>query len=182
MKKMYHLAMAAVILFAMSACGNDNEKQSKNTEEQVADEQVVDQPVEVEAVEEKPQLPVGPCTIDFDMFSVDLPEGWKVLKKEGHDLKIYPGTGDEFDESIFIQEQPYRSLTEAIQTFKGLVQTKDLGTQTFGTNKFVGFESPGGLTVLMKANDKDEYIQAEVRSAAYKNEAYKQILGSIKLK
>lgn len=178
---MYYLAVAAMMVFAMVACGNAP-KQEEGTEEQAVVEQVVEQPAEAAAVEEKPQLPVGPCTVELDMFSVDLPEGWKVLKQESHDLKIYPGTGDEFDESILIQEQPYRSMTEAIETFKGLVQTKDLGTQTYGTNKFVGFESPGGLTVLMKANDKDEYIQAEVRSAAYKNEAYKQILGSIKLK
>ena len=41
---------------------------------------------------------------------------------------------------------------------------------------------PGGLTVLMRANDKDEYVQAEVRSEAYKKDGYKQVLAGIKLK
>ena len=40
----------------------------------------------------------------------------------------------------------------------------------------------GDFTVMMKANEKDEFVMAEVRSDAYKNEAYKQILASIKLK
>ncbi len=182
MKKICRFAMAASLVFAMVACGNNNAKPSANTEEQTATEQVAEQSAEVEPVEESPQLPVGPCTIEYDMFSVELPEGWKVLKQEGHDLKIYPGTGDEFNESIFIQEQPYRQMAEVVNTYKGLEQTKDLGTVKYGANEFVAFESPNGLTVMMRANDKDEFVQAEVRSAAYKNEAYKQILASIKLK
>ena len=182
MKKNYLFVMAAVLVFSLAGCGNNNVKQNENAEEKNVTEQVVSQPAEVETVEEQPQLPVGPCTLDFEMYSVDLPEGWKVLKRDGHDLKIYPGSGDEFTESIFIQEQPYREMTEVVKTYKGLEQTKDLGKVKFGTNEFVAFESPNGLTVMMKANEKDEFVMAEIRSAAYKNVAYKQILASIKLK
>ena len=117
------------------------------------------------------------------MFSVDLPEGWKVLKQDRHEAKIYPGTGDEFKGSILIQEQPYRQMAEMVKTYQGLQQTKDLGEVSFGTNKFRGFANEmGDFTVMMKANEKDEFVMAEVRSDAYKSEAYKQILSSIKLK
>lgn len=177
-KKHYLFAIATVLIFAMAGCGNNNAKQDETVEEQPAE-----QPVAAESVEAEPQLPVGPCTLDFEMFSVDLPEGWKVLKQDRHEAKIYPGTGDEFNGSILIQEQPYREMAEAIKTYQGLEQTKDLGEVTFGTNKFHGFANQmGDFTVFMRANEKDEYIQAEVRTEAYKNEAYKQILASIKLK
>jgi hypothetical protein len=117
------------------------------------------------------------------MFSVDLPEGWQVLKQDSHEVKVYPGTGDQFTGSILIQEQVYRQLADAIKTYQGLAQTKDLGEVTFGSNTFRGFEnSMGDLTVFKRANDKDEYVQVEVRTDAYKNEAYKQILSSIKMK
>lgn len=183
MKKNYLFVMAAVLVFSLAGCGNNNVKQNENAEEQNVTEQVVSQPAEVETVEEQPQLPVGPCTLDFDMFSVDLPEGWKVLKQDRHEAKIYPGAGDEFNGSILIQEQPYRQMAEVVKTYQGLQQTKDLGEVSFGTNKFRGFENEMGiLTVMMKANEKDEFVMAEIRSAAYKNEAYKQILASIKLK
>lgn len=179
---MYHFAVAAMMVFAMAACGNAP-KQEQSAESPAVVEQTVEQPAEAEVAEVEPQLPVGPCTVSLNMFSVDLPEGWEVLEQDNHDLKIYPGTGDKFLGSIMIQEQPYRQMAEAIQTYQGLQQTKDLGEVTFGANKFRGFESQmGDLTVFMKANDKDEYIQAEVRTEAYKNEAYKQILSSIKLK
>lgn len=180
MKKMYHFAMAATMMLAMAACGN-TPKQAENNENQAVVEQVTEQPAE--PVKEEPQLPVGPCTIDFDMFSVDLPEGWQVLKQDSHEVKVYPGTGDQFTGSILIQEQVYRQLADAIKTYQGLEQTKDLGEVTFGSNTFRGFEnSMGDLTVFKRANDKDEYVQVEVRTDAYKNEAYKQILSSIKMK
>ena len=183
MKKIYHFAMAAVVMFAMVACGNNNVKQNGKTEEQPVAEQETSQPAETETVQEEPQLPVGPCTLDFEMFSVDLPEGWKVLKQDRHEAKIYPGTGDEFKGSILVQEQPYRQMAEMVKTYQGLQQTRDLGEVSFGTNKFRGFENEmGDFTVMMKANEKDEFVMAEVRSDAYKNEAYKQILASIKLK
>lgn len=182
-KKNCVISVATMLVFAMFGCGNTGVKQNEKTEEQPVVEQETSQPVETETVKEEPQLPVGPCTLEFGMFNVDLPEGWKVLKSDKHEAKIYPGVGDEFNGSILVQEQPYREMKEAVKTYQGLVQTKDLGEISFGTNKFHGFENEmGDFTVFMKANDKDEYIQAEVRSEAYKNEAYKQILSSIKLK
>ncbi|MBR3065187.1 MAG: hypothetical protein IKG90_06030 [Bacteroidales bacterium] len=171
-KVLFSFAVVAACLF-VTACG-------KKAQQENSENEAVEQVAEAEAQE--PKLPVGPCTIEMDMMSVDIPEGWEVLKQDRHEVKIYPGTGDQFTESILIQEQPYRALADAVKTMKGLEQTKDLGTLPFGDNKFLAYEMPGGLTVLMRANDKDEYVQAEVRSEAYKKDGYKQVLAGIKLK
>lgn len=177
-KVLFGFAVVTACLF-VTACGK--KAQQENNSENEAVEQVAEEASDAAEVQE-PKLPVGPCTIEMDMMSFDLPEGWEVLKQDRHEVKIYPGTGDQFTESILIQEQPYRALADAVKTMKGLEQTKDLGTLPFGDNKFLAYEMPGGLTVLMRANDKDEYVQAEVRSGAYQKDDYKQILAGIKLK
>ena len=177
-KVLFSFAVVAACLF-VTACGSKKAQQENSENEAVG--QVAEE-ASNEAEAQEPKLPVGPCTIEMDLMSVDIPEGWEVLNQDRHEVKIYPGTGDQFTESILIQEQPYRALADAVKTMKGLEQTKDLGTLPFGDNKFLAYEMPGGLTVLMRANDKDEYVQAEVRSEAYKKDGYKQVLAGIKLK
>ncbi len=176
-KVLFSFAIVAACLL-VTACGKKAQQENSENE---AVEQVAEESSDAAEAQE-PKLPVGPCTIEMDMMSVDIPEGWEVLKQDRHEVKIYPGTGDQFTESILIQEQPYRALADAVKTMKGLEQTKDLGTLPFGDNKFLAYEMPGGLTVLMRANEKDEYVQAEVRSGAYQKDDYKQILAGIKLK
>ncbi len=68
MKKIYHLAMAAVVMFAMAACDNTT---TNNNNQQNQNEPVVEKPV----VEE----PAAPETYDHYEWTMTLPvKGWEV--------------------------------------------------------------------------------------------------------
>ena len=180
MKKSILMIVAAVCLMAVAACGNKKAANADGAEATAAA-----QPAEEAGAVagQSDALPAGPCTVDFDMFSVDVPAGWKVLKQDNHSLKI--GTGGDYynDEQMRFEERTYQNLDDQIKVMKGLEQVKDLGKLKFGGNTFLSYESPvPELTVLIKGNDKNEYALVEVSRAAYQGEAYKQILASMKMK
>lgn len=72
MKKLYHFAIAAMVLFAMAACGNNNANQ--------AEEKNSGDTLTKQAVSET-EVPEAPQTITYDHYdwTLTLPnEGWKV--------------------------------------------------------------------------------------------------------
>ncbi|MBR5436241.1 MAG: hypothetical protein IK120_05185 [Muribaculaceae bacterium] len=181
MKKSIFMIVAAGLM-TLAACGNKSENKAAENDS-TAVEQAEATEAGAEAAETADATQAGPCTIEFDMFSVDVPEGWKVLKKDSHELKI--GTGNDYynDEQMRFEEHTYQNLDDQIKVMKGLNDVKDLGKQKHGEYNFLAYESPvPELTLLIKGNDKNEYALVEVSRAAYQGEAYKQILASMKMK
>ena len=178
MKKiLFRIAAVAIAASVAMSCGNKKSSKSEATDAAAAE------PVAEAAASEEEKLPEGPCTLEFDLFSVEVPAGWKTLSKDSHDLKIGLGTDYYNDEQIRFQEHTYQDLDDALKVRRGLSQTKDLGKLTFGSTTFYAFEDPTPeLNLLVKANDKNEYVEAQVRRAAYKGESYKSILSTLKIK
>lgn len=181
-KAFFNVAIVAAGLFVAS-CGNKSGNSAEAADSTTVAEQPEATPAEETKAETAETLPTGPCTIEFDMFSVDVPEGWKVLKQEVHELKIGTGTDYYNDEQMRFEEHTYQKLDDELKVWKTLEQVKNLGTLKFGPNSFFAIESPTpDLTLAIKGNDKDEYAKVDVSRAAYKGETYKQILSSIKMK
>ena len=181
MKKSIFMIVAAGLM-TLAACGNKSENKAAENDS-TAVEQAEATEAGAEAAETADATQAGPCTIEFDMFSVDVPEGWKVLKQDSHELKIGTGTDYYNDEQIRFEERTYQNLDDQIKVMKGLEQVKDLGKQKHGENTFLAYESVvPELTLLIKGNDKNEYAMVEVSRAAYQGEAYKEILAAMKMK
>lgn len=186
MKKAFMSFAIVAAGLLVASCGNKNVANAEGADSTaVASEQQTEQVAEqAPAAEEKAEaLPVGPCTIDFPMFSVDIPDGWKVLKQESHELKIGTGTDYYNDEQMRFEEHTYQNIDDELKVWKKLGQVKDLGKLTFGSNTFFAIESPTpDLTLAIKVNAKGEYAKIDVSRAAYKSDTYKQILNSVKFK
>lgn len=180
MKRLFYFVAIAASVMLVASCGNNNSKKAEKSEEEAQAEAPAEEPVA-----EEPSYATGPCTVEFELFSVGVPDGWKIIKQDNHSIKIATGPDHFTDEQILLEEHTYQNYDDALNNLKRL-DGKDLGKQKFGANTWLAFTDIPEYVAIIKANSKHdgyvEYIKADCNKKIEASEAYKDIMASIKLK
>lgn len=169
-KTILSFAVAAFLAVGLASCGSksDNAASGEATAE---GEQPTEQASATEITE-------GLGTIENKTFSVDVPEGWKVMLNE--DKKIIIGVSD-VREKLCIEKNGL-SYDSAVENQKSLDGCEDLGEQTYGNNKFATFMWKGKFYAYYNSDGNKGHIVIDGSNIQPDNEAIQKVLSSIKIK
>ena len=171
MKKTFiSFAIAAVVAVGLASCGNKAEQKTEGEPE--ATEQEAPEQKEAQEITE------GPGTVENAVFSVDVPEGWKVMLN--NDKKIIIGVSD-VKEKLCIEKYSM-SYDSKIEQQKAIKDCQDLGEQTYGDNKFATFSWMGKFYAFLNSNGNQGYIGIDGSNIEADNETLQKVLASIKVK
>jgi len=179
MKRLFYFVAIAASVMLVASCGNNNSKKAEKSGEEAQAE------APAEPVAEEPSYVTGPCTVECELFSVDVPEGWKILSQDNHSIKIGTGTDAFSDEQIRLEDHTYQNYDDALNNLKRL-NGKDLGKQKYGANTWQAFDELPDYVAIIKAISKHdsyvEYVQVNCNKKAEDSGVYKDIMASINLK
>ena len=169
-KTIFSFAIAAIAAVAMVSCGNKTEQKAEN-EPEATEQQAPEQ-------KDAQEITEGPGTVENAVFSVDVPEGWKVMLN--NDKKIIIGVSD-VQEKLCIEKYSM-AYDSKVEQQKAIKDCEDLGEQTYGSNKFATFKWMGKFYAFLNTNGNAGYIGIDGSNIEADNETLQKVLASIKVK
>lgn len=137
MKKMFLMIAAAAMLTACT--GNANTDTTAGATDSTAVEETADAEEAEEAVVEK----MGPCSIESNDLSLDVPEGWKATVGNFEEVIMTKEREDHMTQKIEVSLIPYKTAAETVKDIfetGGIEKGADvqMGGKTYSTLRSEG--------------------------------------------
>ena len=184
MRKVFQLAILALAAIGIASCGNQGENKASGSASAGAEQSKPSAAQVAEGTQ-------GPCTVECEKFSVDIPEGWKVLNINNNENKAglwEIGVGVEYKENLSFQYEDQANYAQERQLMMEKSGMEDLGEKEFGGNTYAAYMwhqgSDNTFKGILKIGDGSKGV-VKVTGSKVENlddEVIKKVLGSIKIK
>lgn len=126
------------------------------------------------------QIKEGPGTLEAQTYSIDVPEGWKVMKAAEKTLII---TNKKPGEGMITTDRYTMKFDGKIESLRSQKDIQELGEKTFGSNKFLVFHDKMNRDIaVMDLGDGNGYITVFASNIGVDNSVLQKVLESIKVK
>lgn len=174
MKKIF-LMIAAAAMFA--ACNGNTTTEGSNTPaDSVATEQTAEEPEE--AVVEK----MGPCSIESNDLSLDVPEGWKATVGNFNKITMTKNRDDNMTQKIEVSLVPYKTAGARIDDLVSTGIEKGADVKIGGKTYFTVRSESNEFYHLVADWGEEKCLDLTINFIQPEDDIVKAVVESVKLK